>query len=199
MGVSSDGFDWGDRIRGVRAPVPACASARNAWIRRVCTGDGSGAKNRSRLLAEHSCAAERVLPDSPVEKMQRNGSLRALPWSVAVRIRRYRRATIHQKHLFFCITSDFVQTRDSLNGNATWRSPRSMSVCHACVMDPAYPHPACTMTGASCRNCRFRMRNTACFYPLPISRSAQLRSVAAALSAAAGRCGKLSTGGFIQA
>jgi hypothetical protein len=36
-------------------------------------------------------------------------------------------------------------------------------------MDRAYLHRACMATGASCRNCRFQVRNTACFSSLPDS------------------------------
>jgi hypothetical protein len=48
---------------------------------------------------------------------------------------------------------------DRLSGNATWHG----IACHSRVMDAAFPHPACTKTGASCRNWCPPMRNTACF------------------------------------
>ena len=161
--------------------------------------DAPKAVENFRLLAEHSRAAGRTLPDSPVEK---DAAPRIVPCASLGRRRPHPALSpvppSTKKHLFFCVTSGFVQTRGSLNGNATWCSPRSMSACHACVMDPAYPHPARTMTNASCRNCRFRVRNTACFYPLPALRGTDLPSGSAALNAVAGRCENLSTRRFIQ-
>ena len=87
------------------------------------------------------------VPDSPVEK---DVALRIAPCASLGRRRPHPALSpvppSTKKHLFFCVTSGFVRTRGSLNGNATGCSPGSTSACHACVMDPAYPHPACTMT-----------------------------------------------------